>query len=359
MSRHTFQARRAFTLVEVLIAIAIIGILMGLALTGINAARVAIQRRAIALEVETLSQAVESYKLKYSSYPPDGSSLAAFRSHFQGAFPSIASSEFDVLTAAAGYRLASKGSSNTVASDNHGGVMDPAEALVFCLGGFSNDPAHPFTGKGGPLVEIKNSSGAPFSPRRFQYNVDRNEPFFPFDQSNLTLQNVTGEHDGLVTVSSDEDTGGFGTGAVDALPVYIPKNRTLPIVYFSGSTYDSSFYSGTAIQGGAKPYRSEKVNTSVNYSPTTASRYYTYMNAKSFQVLSAGLDDQFGDNLLNTATVAPYFTYPSGYLINVLNGNSELSNPSGTQYQSSPGAISGHRDNVTNFSEGALEDALP
>ncbi|MCA9157924.1 MAG: prepilin-type N-terminal cleavage/methylation domain-containing protein, partial [Planctomycetales bacterium] len=67
------NARRSgFTLVEVLVVIAIIGVLVALIVPAVNMAYRTVQQRAIALECQALAQAVEAYRSKYDDYPPDG-----------------------------------------------------------------------------------------------------------------------------------------------------------------------------------------------------------------------------------------------------------------------------------------------
>lgn len=347
MNRQKATQRPAFTLVEVLIVIAIIGVLMGLTVTAVNFGRKSIQQQAIALEVSTLAQSIEAYKLKYGGYPPDGSSFESFKSHFRAAFPNILQSEFDALSAG---RLPD-GTGQVASTTAVGGIMDPAEALVFCLGGFSTNPSKPFTGQGGPLSEIMQSPNTPYNPRRFQYNASRNEPLFPFPEGTLSIaQNATS------TFSNDEQT--FGTGAADLLPVYVPKNRAMPIVYFSSSTYSTNTYAGSQVAGVAKPYKSEKRNTSVTYTASTAERYFPFMNDKTFQIISAGLDDDFGGNDL-LGNPLHYYTFPSGNRINIAAGTGALENPLAILYQPTSGGISTQLDNATNFSEGTLEGRLP
>jgi type II secretory pathway pseudopilin PulG len=65
--------------VELLIVMAILGILAGLLAWGVNAARVAILKRAQAFEVQSIASAVEAYRTKYGDYPPDGKRICARR----------------------------------------------------------------------------------------------------------------------------------------------------------------------------------------------------------------------------------------------------------------------------------------
>ncbi len=178
MRRVPSTDRAGFTLVELMMVIAIIGILAGLVVPAVMRAFSGASGRAIAMEAQSLAQSIEAYKNKTGDYPPDGSSAAVFERHFRKRFPQILASEFTNLNKAAGR---SSGAAATTPPQ----VMDPAEALVFALGGFSTDPTKPFTGPGGPI----DLSGA--SP---QYNVDRNEPLYDFNQAYLTLDTSSGWH---------------------------------------------------------------------------------------------------------------------------------------------------------------------
>ena len=63
--------RRAFTLIEMLTVIVIIGILASLITAAAIRAAPAVKNFAVRKEISDLQQALEAYKIKYSEYPPD------------------------------------------------------------------------------------------------------------------------------------------------------------------------------------------------------------------------------------------------------------------------------------------------
>ncbi|MFN6140656.1 MAG: type II secretion system protein [Planctomycetota bacterium] len=291
-TKHTvLEARRTvregFTLVELLVVIAILGILAGLLAWGVNAARVSILKQAQAYEIQSIATAVEAYRNKYGDYPPDGSSWPVMEAHLRKAFPNILVTELALLNPA------NSGANAYIRNDNDltgthplgGRVFDPAEALVFFLGGFSNDPQRPITGPGGPLRQ----SGTVFT-----YNTQRENAFFEFKLSRLTL-NPNG-------ISTDETTFAEGVGN-DLMPVYIGNGPALtqggrPVVYFDSRTYQFSttagsyfnFYVPGAVSSSpncARPFLSTDINPSF---PGTL----LYANNKTFQIMNAGYDNFYG-----------------------------------------------------------------
>ncbi len=360
--RPALRSRPAFTLIEVLTVIAIIGILVGLLVPAINVARHTILQRAIALETQTLADAVEKYRQKYNDFPPDGTSLQVVVAHLRKAFPQIAASEINLLTTDT-----FPGNSVPLVNQSIGsptGVMDPAEAIVFFLGGFSSDPIYPLSGVGGPFF-ITDTSGnqvtssvPPNQRGSVQYNPDRNEPLFDFNQSQLTLAITT------TTVSDDETRYGLGANN-DCIPVYRPRRREAPFVYFDARTYSipvgtSRFYnyygSANAPFGVVRPYRSDQKRTNTS----DFERMYRYMAEDSFQLISAGLDDLFGGIPYNGTGGGPvFYAYPSGTSIDF--GPTPSSAPNIGQYGSYQDGSGGtaQLDNVSNFSEGTFADALP
>lgn len=338
MRRSPQPRRAAFTLVELMMVVAIIGILAGLIVPAVFAAMRAVRTGALAMESQTLAQAVEAYKNKYGDYPPDGSNASIFERHFRKAFPQILDSEFSAVNIAAGR---STGAASTTGPQ----VMDAAEALVFALGGFSTDKTKPFTGSGGPLTANGTS---------WQYNTDRDSPLFEFIQGQLTLDTSSG-----ATLSTD-DAAYYG-GTNDALPAYHARGKKAPYVYFEGRTYTSKIGSGTfynvyppsssSTVGYARPYRSDEVNTKVT-AATNPDSYYRFVNDRTFQIIGAGLDDTFG----NVYTPIYYFRYPSGESVNFSASPPSVGDMN--RFLDADGMKAQH-DNVANFSEGQLSDSLP
>jgi hypothetical protein len=158
------------------------------------------------------------------------------------------------------------------------GITSPAQAVCFWLSGFCENPVHPVSGmQNGPSEK-------------------REAPLFDFDTARLRYP-------------AGEET----------VPVYVPiDGQDAPYLYFSSVNYATqSPFSEVLKQGGrgtAKPCLSDKAAGQ-------------FINPKSFQIISAGADGDFGGG-------AGSF-------------------PSGAGYQS------GDNDNLTNLSDKTLADSIP
>ncbi len=278
------RVQRGFTLVELLVVIAIIGVLVGLTVPAVFGVRAAFEKSATKFEIQALNDAIENYRSKNGDYPPDGSSWSVMERHLRKAFPNILSSELSLINPANGLQ------------------MDPAEALVFFLGGFSSDAQRPFTGKGGPLINV----GTLTSPS-YRYNGSRENPYFEFPSGRLTL---IGPPDGLL--SNDESVFAGATG--DVLPVFMARGNSLldgtPIVYFDSRTY--LFNRGTAaapIYNCYQPSDISIVNSpSIPRGPLGAVRphlasvstagSFVFENGKTFQIITPGGDGKYGGRLV-------------------------------------------------------------
>jgi prepilin-type N-terminal cleavage/methylation domain-containing protein len=316
-ARSLHRRAGGFTLVELLIVIAILGILAGLLAFGVSAARTAILKRAQKFEIEMIAQAVERYREKYGDYPPDGSSWPIMEAHLRKAFPNILNSELNMLNPANAAANGYIRNDNYVGSHPFGGrVMDPAESLVFFLGGFSSDPQRPLSGPGGPFK---------LNGTVYIYNTQRENGFFEFKTNRLTLQESG--------VSNDEEIYGEGVGN-DLLPVFVGAGPSIaqggvPTVYFDNRSYqlynlsiNMSFFNfytpgPTSSANCARPFLSNETDTSYA-GPTPSAGFKAkpqrYANSKTFQLMNAGYDNLYGCQPPSAAVAGGVvlFSCPSG-----------------------------------------------
>ena len=277
--------RRGFTLVELLVVIAIIGVLVGLTVPAVFGVRNAFERSAVKFEVQALNDAIENYRSKNGDYPPDGSSWPVMERHFRKAFPNMLNSEYSLINPANGVQ------------------MDPAEALVFFLGGFSSDAQRPITGKGGPIVN-KGTLAAPV----YRYNGSRDNSYFEFASARLTLiEDLSG------AISNDETV--FAGATNDLLPVFMSRNNDAaaagtPYVYFDSRTY--LFNKGTAsapLFNCYQPSNIIAVNTvsaprgnlgavRPHLASVSTTGSFVFENSKTFQIITAGGDGRYGGRLV-------------------------------------------------------------
>jgi prepilin-type N-terminal cleavage/methylation domain-containing protein len=298
-----FRRRRAFTLVELLTVIVIIGILTGLMVAAAVPVRNLVRNWRMKSEITQMALSLERVRndLGGGLYPPDSTNSNDFWQFFRRAFPRC----------------------SYTASNLPSGVTLPgtaAEALVFWLGGardsngnfigFSSNPLNPFDTSGG----TGTSTGA-----------GRIGPFFDFDRTRV-----------------GPGSGGVNTPSSNAWNwVYYPQNDlttpttappgsgtpSWPYVYFKAvaNAYPTTGYPTTG-SNSAVPFADAVAMRQANVSGTN----YIWVNPQSFQLLCPGLDGLYGA----TSGTAPLYPDGSNYGKNTF-------------------------DDVTNFSRGKLESDMP
>jgi type II secretion system protein G len=301
MTTHNPVRHRGFTLVEMLVVMAILGILAAILLPAIRAAITTAKINKIAQEIGQLNNAVEAYKLKYGDYPPDFSSVRVLADlsnsnnvvarHLRKAFPRHAENATTFAT-------------RFVDSSGAFHVPDPSEALVFWLAGLRNDPRLPVSSGTAEFVKFMDLKEDQF------VDVDGNgwRSYGPKDGK------------GTPYVYFESRTYNFRVGTNDMYSYYIyPPNAT----YGTGVT--------------VCPYRDSVTND--------------YANRTTFQIISAGLDGDYGTT---TLTPSPPNNPPSVVVWSSVSVPTHKIFPIGTNF------ILADMDNITNFSEAKiLEDHLP
>jgi prepilin-type N-terminal cleavage/methylation domain-containing protein len=240
--------RSAFTLVELLMVIVIIGLLAALLATALSGARIKAIDARMTAEINQLDAAIKSHREKYGAFPPDFNNTVRVTTHVRRMFPRFTGSPPTAFT---------------------NGSINEAEALVLWLGGMG------WSGKKASGFHLNPTS--PFSTAAGA--SQRTPPSFQFDQTRLY----------------DEDNDGF-------FEFYPPQKSSQgdgvpPYVYFEN-------YKWVTAVTAAPNHAITNAGMARPYLDSTSSGGTGFMNPDTFQIICAGQDDNYGSNTANGTPAA-------------------------------------------------------
>lgn len=329
--------RRAFTLVELLVVITIIGILAALITVAAVGALKSAQRARIKSEVNQLATGVDEYKNKTTAYPPncqtDGNSgpldengiANDVRRHMKQLAPRSQEADNLALT------LIGQGPGSGDYPRNLAGGMSADEALVFWLGGFSDDPKYPISGERGPsypiksLGDTKNASYDPIESRKW---------VFPFDVTRLGPRGDDGFFNGRYIEYTARINGQPQLRRINFW-VYKPSKSNEPYLYFDTSRHPAGVLNSSGKLVGAydPPARTAPPGNELDVfafkkpaeaaSAANNTPQIQYINPDKYQIIHCGLADawdqaqfklmspSYGKNPGSNAA-ADYLLFPAG-----------------------------------------------
>lgn len=291
-----------FTLVEILVVIAIIGMLAGLTTTVLVSARRSVRSSVVATQQAQLSMALDEYKNKYGEYPPDLSDEEAVLRHIKKRWPRYNVESLDQFYnhIRFGCRLSS---GNYPRNYNFQSNEDPVgehvwvlgrymSSLVFWLGGLPDADGVPsgfYSNPKSPLgIDANNKPIA--KPGR----ATREKPLYAFERKDITPLAVDGSGNDSVFYPADESSlWDDDLGAYVYTPAYCQGGY--PIVYFRPSIrvpYGGKyiFWGETASEGvtQAMPYARTWTDNGNGVVPLT------WYEERRFQLIHPGVDGYFG-----------------------------------------------------------------
>jgi prepilin-type N-terminal cleavage/methylation domain-containing protein len=355
--------RRAFTLVELLVVITIIGILAALiTAAGAGALKRARQAR-IKAEIDQIAMALQTYKDNAGAYPPNCQSdgpgtgnplnepqiLTDVKRALKQAFPRHA--ESDELVAA----LVGLNSDGTLVASGLRGGMSAGESLVFWLGGFSSDPKYPISGEGGPSYLASLGNQDPIESRKW---------IFPFEVARLQPRNNDNYFDDSATAGAR-----YIEYADPRTPndpsmrrrinfwQYVPAQSEQPYVYFDTSRHDPQPGLDPPAAASPNPNALHVHAVKMRSDSTGAALPIQFANRGKFQILHCGIDDEWDD--VDSDNELTHFEKKMSYhgVEEAMVDDPDLAE----SYLLFPdGPFTGEvADTLTNFSEGTLEASQP
>lgn len=356
--------RRAFTLVELLVVISIIGVLAALLIPAVMGAQRRARSTRIKLEIDSLDTAFEDYRNDVGNeYPPNANPATVndVIRHFKKAFPRSREPERLIR------RLTGATLTGGTAGDGSGpetliGGISAAEAIVFWLGGFSSDPKYPISGPGGPsYLSTANDNVEDRSNRTFDFEIARLGARGGVSIKAFQDANMSPAFSRFLTYTVNVN-GAPQTRRINFWQYYPPKSE-VPFVYFDASRtwpnvdelviYNNNYTTNSAQEAdlfavlGLAPFK-RLSTTLLDPSNGPTLQDLRYANEDKFQILHAGIDGDWGD----FGRIRVDFSVDPTTLLTDSSLNNPLLVPDGP-------FVAELGDTITNFDERTLQDAQP
>lgn len=339
--------RQGFTLVEMLVVIAIIGVIAGLVTVAASRALTYAKKMVIVTDFTQLDMALKAYKDKYGEYPPDGTDYQTnydpntgipntFKRHFSRVFDKA--NLYDELhLLAQNYKLKCDPANGVGEVQSFFKNLGPDTSLAFWLGGMQEDdysqvatknPKSRFVGFSTNKIHPLSDNGSSRLPLWYEFDTTRITDPTGAAVSNTIFRQYKGN-----------------------------VNVTQPYVYFRAELNQQPWeYTNWSINtrpvksfGNAKPYFDTTQTTATL--PGNLIMPGRWVNPTSYQLLFCGFDGTFGSgNCYPTGKTPPPNKLPPPYDPNLLfYPYKPIANPTdSSQY-----------DDITNFAGGAIEDKIP
>ena len=304
------KTRRAFTLVEILTVIAIIGILAALVTLAVAGAMRAVKRGKIAVEMNEIAMALGHYKAEFGEYPPDMYDNEVLVRHVKKRWPRLDWARTEAMLVTAGIPFPGGFATTT---DKEAWLIKRAISLTYGNGvDFTRSP-HPHALGALPLW----LGGFPNSDGKFSgFFADPECPFLSDEPLNdrkhdnaffLTIQlgknawfaptGLPGRIGGGPIGSDNGSSGGpIPRDLVPAIGVEI-QGHFLPFQYFRGkaSGGDDAYKIGGEIKQCYLIFDGpDDVSWGVPYAKSVdAAGIITWHNADTYQLIHPGLDRKF------------------------------------------------------------------
>ncbi|MDR1964635.1 MAG: type II secretion system GspH family protein [Planctomycetaceae bacterium] len=346
----TRRISRAFTLVELLVVIVIIGILSSLVTVGVMSAVQAAKRAKIATEMNQITLALESYKNKFGEYPPDLYDKAAVVRHIKKRWPRFqlpANAPSGINLVDYQYWALLNAVKNVYQNQSKVDMLKPYDNTISTSSPFMNDQAYPNVRDGVQYVgalafwlggfpnedgKFAGFSADPEAPFGKEWNRDGSGNTTTVKQIN-NGDDLTWIPDNVLLGTQDKDSVFYEmiigkniayvtTAAGVVFPVLVNVLRSdhaVPYVYLRGSSsgnktaytysvsgsptiHSSKFYNFTSTFAG---YAWAELGLVSAYAksgdPSTNEPLLVWQEPERFQLIHPGLDGIFGTGISHPA----------------------------------------------------------